>query len=134
MNIFTIRYKIRDLTCFANKCLYVTYLEPGECLGSGSGQSEPSLILPIKFSLFAPTSIDHVVGSLFTSPDACPTLLGGHHQRRDPYRCRRKREEMIHRLHRAAIDSLVVVSTSCRHCHRLLLPPTPSTVSWERAH
>jgi hypothetical protein len=39
--------KIGDLACSADKCLFVAYLEPGELIGSGSDQSESSLILPI---------------------------------------------------------------------------------------
>jgi hypothetical protein len=44
---FDTGYEIGDLTCSADKCLFIAYPEPGECLGSGSGQSEPSLIHPL---------------------------------------------------------------------------------------
>jgi hypothetical protein len=46
-DIFDTGYKIGDLTCSADEYLFAAYPEPGECLGSGSDQSEPSLILAI---------------------------------------------------------------------------------------
>jgi hypothetical protein len=49
-DIFDTGYKIGDLTYFADECLSVAYPEPGDCLWSGSGQSESSLILPINIS------------------------------------------------------------------------------------
>jgi hypothetical protein len=46
-DIFDTGYKIGGLTCSADEYLFAAYPEPGECLGSGSDQSEPSLILAI---------------------------------------------------------------------------------------